>query len=85
MICDKLDCKNTATMKPILILKAHKNSSQNEVATMPMNLKVCDKCAVNDPEEYITDKGWQMIQDSFRDIRKMPPTRKYTAIKYEVI
>ena len=46
MICDKISCGKTATKKPTLILKAHEGVSKDESATMPLNVIVCDVCAV---------------------------------------
>lgn len=80
-LCDKSGCNNPGILYPVIQVRPRKY--YGPPSEMILKLRICDQCALQSkPEDFISDKGWQQIEDTFVALNIEKPARKKTTLKF---
>jgi hypothetical protein len=77
-MCDREDCMNKATGRVTLILRHH---PKHEPATAQTEVYVCNDHADVKWEEFVSEEGWRVICNSFKERGFAVPSKKHSKLK----
>lgn len=81
MKCMRIDCDHEATKTPVISFASVQKPGGPRV-TATLNLMVCDLHASCDPNEFVSDKGWQQIVDTLKLAGKAFPSRETLRVTF---
>lgn len=84
--CDRKRCMNDAQMFPILVIPAPKWSANPKAKIeMELGVNVCQKHAVEDPNEFVDEAGWKQIKENFQARRMTLPERNRVTVIFKAL
>lgn len=79
--CGWVDCAELSELHPHLILRPPDGVPGGE-AEAHMSLGVCAKHATTNIDELVSDEGWAVLCETFRQVGRVEPERSKTEVRW---